>query len=337
MFEKPEATVGIIGGLRRRNGADGATTMTVRGPTCSTYDITNPDCNVAAGIDGNTMMYFVDLYGRYSYGDYSFKIEGNYLFGKVSTGLALNAIPFAGLSAGQGIIELPPDQNLQTFNVAFEAEGKYKTGDEWKFQSGFAQGDETPLSNNITMFGFRPDYQIALMLFNMPLGTTPSLVGAKAGGGGGSEYLAGGMPITSNYINNALYFTLAYKHKFKFDGYDWVEWLKLGAKAITAWAPKKNMSINLEDLIPQKTADWPVLSERANSMFSRWYGLEVDIAAETMLFENLYTALEAGILIPGRAYDIDVALIDPGSIVEPIPKDKASLAWMLRLTASILF
>jgi len=327
LFERPEAAVGLMGGLRRRNGPNGQTTMEVTDALGNT---------VAAGIDGNTLVYAADLYARYSYENYDFKLEGVYLGGKITTGLALDAIPFAGLGAGEGIIQLPPDQKLQVFMAAFEASGHYPTGDRWKFQGGFAQGDGSPLSQNITMYGFRPDYQIALMMFHYPLGTSPSLYGQKAGGGGGTEYLAGGKSITSNFINNALYFTAGYNHKFDLSGSGWAEWVKPGIKFITAWAPKKNTSIDFSDLIPQ-AGTWPTLDERTSSMLQRWYGLEADISVEAMLFENLYTSLAGGFLYPGRAYDIDVNLIDPGSIVEPIPKDKASMAWMLRLTAILLF
>lgn len=328
LFENPDLSIGAFGGLRRRNGPDGATTMIV------TDALGN---ETAAGIDGDTMMYFGDLYASYTYENYSFKFEGVYLGGKVTTGLALDAIPFDGLGAGTaGIIQLPAKQTLQTFMAAFEAEGKYKTGDQWKFQTGFAEGDGSPLSNRITTFGFRPDYQIALLMFNYPLGTSPQLYGDSAADpGGGTQYLAGGRPITSNYINNALYFSLGYKHKFEFS-VDWAEWVMPGIKVTTAWAHKKNTSINLQDLIPQ-AGNWPILDERANSIWKRWYGVEVDIGAEAMLFENLYTALQGGVLIPGRAYDIDVNLIAPGSIVQAIPKDKATMAWIIRLTASLLF
>ncbi len=337
MFDRPEVAVGFFGGLRRRNGRDGATTMTVQGPLCGT-DASNPsyDCAVPAGIDGDTNMLFADLFARYSFGDHSIKVEGFYLGGKVSTGLALNAIPFAGFGAGQGIIQLPPNQTISTFNGALEAEGHYKTGDQWNFKAGYAEGDDTPLSNKITMFGFRPDYTIANIMFYMPLGTSPSLYGQKAGSGASTQYLAGGKPITSNYINNALYLSGGYKHKFEFSDLAWMDWVKVGGRVVTAWAPKKNTSLNLQDLIPQQ-GNWPVLTERTTSMWQRWYGVEIDASAEAMLFDNLYTALEGGILFPGRAYDIDVNLINPRSIIEPIPFDKASMAWLIRLTASFLF
>lgn len=337
VFEKPAFTVGMFAGIRRRNGPDGATTMTVEGPTCTDpTDTTNADCRVAAGIDGDTMLYFADLYARYTWQNYDFKLEGVYLGGKVTTGLALNAVPFSGLTAGQGIIQLPPKQDMQAFMFAFEGSGHYDFGGEWLLQTGFAEGDGTPLSQRITQFGFRPDYQIALMMFDFPLGSSPSLYGQRAGGGGGTEFLAGGQPVTGNYINNALYLSAGYKHRFDLSNTGWANWAKVGTKITTAWAPKKNTNINFADLISQ-TGSWPTLTETCNSMFSRWYGLEVDISGEAQLFEHLYTALEGGLLIPGRAYDIDVQPLPAGSIIEQIPKDKAELAWMFRLSAIFQF
>jgi hypothetical protein len=291
---------------------------------------------VQAGIDGDTLLYFVDLYGKYAWQNYSFKLEGVFVGGKVSTGLALDAMPFAGLGAGEGIIELPPDQSMQTFMAAFEAEAYYKFGGAWKFQAGYAQGDANPLSQKITQLGFRPDYQIALMMFDMPLGTSPSLYGQKAGGSGGTEYLAGGKPVSANYINNAFYISAGYKHRFEFANSGWAQWCKVGVKITTAWAPKKNTNVNFSDLIPQE-GNWPALTETANSMWKRWYGLEIDVSAEAKLFEFLYAALEGGVMFPGRAYNIEVELYDPGSIVEPIPKDVANPAWMLRLTTMLEF
>lgn len=326
MFERPEFNVGLFGGLRRRNGPDGATTMQARDALGQT---------VNAGIDGNTLLYFIDLYSRYTWENYKFKLEAVYIGGKVTTGLAINAIPFAGLGAEEGIIQLPPKQDMKVLMAAFEAEADYKFGGAWKFQAGYAPGDSTPLSNKVTQLGFRPDYQIALMMFHMPLGTTPSLFGQKAGGGGGTEFLAGGQALTGNYINNALYFSAGYKQKFE-PGPDWINWVKAGLKVTTAWAPQKNTNINFADLISQ-AGTWPSLSETAQSMFKRWYGLEFDVSGEAKLWEHFYTALEGGVLIPGREYAIDVQLIDPGSIVEPIPKDNANLAWMVRLSAILEF
>ena len=291
---------------------------------------------VDAGIDGYTLLGFGDLYARYTWENYSFKFEGLAIGGTVSTGLALDAIPFQGLGAGQGIIQLPPKQTMEVFMAAFEAEGHYKFGGEWKVQAGYAPGDSTPLSRKITQLGCRPDYQIALLMFNMPLGTSPSLYGQRAGGNGSTQFLAGGNSITGNYVNNALYFTAGYKHRFDLSGSGWADDIKVGGKVITAWAPQKNTNISFSELIPQQ-GNWPALTETASSMWKRWYGLEFDVSAETKLFQYLYTALEGGVLMPGRAYDIDVQLFDPGSIVEPIPRDRAEMAWMVRLTTMFEF
>ncbi|MFH0800628.1 MAG: hypothetical protein V2A66_10685 [Pseudomonadota bacterium] len=327
LFDRPEVSAGLFGGMRYRNGPDGATTMT------ATDALGTP---TAAGIDGDTLLYFIDLYGRYALENYTFKLEGVFVGGKVTTGLALNAIPFAGLGAGQGIIQLPPKQDMRVFNAAFEVEGHYKFGGAWKFQTGYAEGDGSPLSQRVTQLGFRPDYQIALIMFDMPLGTSPALYGAKAGGGAATQFLAGNQQITGNFINNAFYVSAGYKHTFNFKGNDWVDWLKVGGKVTTAWAPQKNTNINFQDLIAQ-TGNWPAISDTANSMFKRWYGLEVDVAAEAMLWQHFYAALEGGLLMPGRAYDINVNLFNPGSIVDPIPNDKAELTWMIRLSAIMEF
>lgn len=336
IFDRPEVTAGVFGGLRRRNGPDNATTMTVRGPTCITYDVTNADCSIAAGIDGDTLLYFADLYARYTYENYKFQIEGVYVGGKITTGLALNAIPFAGLGAGEGIIQLPADQTARIFMAAFEAEAEYGFGGAWKFQTGFAQGDGSPLSQRVTQMGFRPDYQIALMMFHMPLGTSPALYGDRADGATGA-YLAGSEPVTGNFINNAIYVSAGYKHKFDLEPSGFADWVKVGTKITTAFAHRQNTNINFADLIAERTATWPAVAETADSILKRWYGVEVDISGEAQLFSNLYTALEGGVLIPGREYDINVSLIDPGSIVEPIPNDSANLAWLVRLSAILEF
>lgn len=332
MFERPEFSVGIFGGIQRRNGPNGATTMTAR-PVDSTQS-GGLGAPIAAGIDGDTLVYFADLYGRYEWENYKFRIEGVYVGGKVTTGLAINAIPFAGIANGQGIIPLPPDQKMQAFLAAFEAGAEYTFGGEWLFQSGYASGDATPLSQKITQFGFRPDYQIALMMFHYPLGTTPSLIGDRADGAQ-AAFLGGKQAITGNNINNALYFSAGYKHKFDLTNSDWANWAKVGGKVTTAWAPQKNTNVSFTDLTG--TANLPILTDNANSMWSRWYGLEFDLSGEAQLWDHLYAALEGGVLIPGRAYDIDVTVIPNGSIINAIPKDKANLAWIIRLSTIVQF
>ncbi len=259
-----------------------------------------------------------------------------FLGGEITTGLAIDAVPFSALSSGGGIIELPPEQDIRVFNLAFEAGAEYDWGGEWNFKTGYAEGDATPLSTKITQLGFRPDYQIALMMFNMPLGTSPSLYGGTATDPTATAKLAGGVPITSNYINNALYFSAGYKHQFdiaqKVPGGNW---FKVGGQVTTAWAPAKNINIDFSELLG--TPNLPALTETGNSIWKRWYGLEFDASLEAQFFDMLYVALEGGVLFPGRAYDIDVALIDPGSIVEPIPRDRAQMAWMIRFTTMIDF
>jgi len=327
MFEKPELTLGLIGGLRRRNGPDGATTMTVQDALGN---------STAAGIDGDTLVHFFDIYAKYVLDELEFAFEGVYMGGKISTGLALDAVPFAGLGAGEGIIQLAPKQNLRVLMGVLEAKANYQTGDEWHLKVGYAQGDGSPLSNRITMYGFRPDYQIALMMFNMPLGSTASLWGSKANGTGASEYLAGGKSLTGNFINNALFVSSKYSHQFDFPNQDYIEWLKVGGTISTAWAPKKNTSLNLDSLISQ-AGDWPSLTETSTSMWKRWYGVECDIRAEAKLFNHMIAVLEGGYLFPGSAYDINMSLIDTGSIVEPVPRDNANSAWMFRLSTIVEF
>ncbi len=335
LYNRPEVTVGVFGGIRRRDGRNGATTMTV----------TDAQLNeVSAGVDGDTLLYFADLYARYQYQNYKFQLEAVYLGGKVSTGLAVDAIPFQGLGAADpsnpcgsgGIICLPQDQSMQVLMAAFEAEADYQWGGSWKIQTGFAQGDGDVLSGKITQLGFRPDYQIALLMFNRPLGTSPSYYGEPAYSPGTTAKLGGGQWVSGNYINNAVYLTTGYKHEFDVShAIAGCDYLKVGGKIITAWAHKKNVNVNFAQVVG--TANLPTVSETADSFLKRWYGLEFDLSVEAKFFEYLYTALDAGVLIPGREYNIEVNVTDPGSLIEPIPQDNANIGWGARLTASIEF
>ncbi|MFH1874640.1 MAG: hypothetical protein ABH859_05580 [Pseudomonadota bacterium] len=335
IYDRTEATVGVFGGIRRRDGRNGATTMTV------TDALQN---EVAAGVDGDTLLYFIDLYAKYQYENYKFQLEGVYVGGKVSTGVAVDAVPFQGLGAADpanpcgtgGIICLPQNQSMQVLMAAFEAEADYKWGGSWKIQTGFAQGDGDVLSGKITQLGFRPDYQIALLMFNRPLGTSPSYYGEPAYDPGTTAKLGGGQWLTGNYINNAVYLTAGYKHEFDVsDVIAGCEFLKVGGKIVTAWAHKKNVNVDFAQVVG--TANLPTISETASSFLKRWYGLEFDLSVEAKLFEYLYTALEGGVLIPGREYNIEVNVTDPGALIEPIPQDNANLGWGIRLTASIEF
>lgn len=318
-----DMSIGVFGGVRRRNGQDGATTMMVKLVDGTT---------VAAGDDGDTLLYFADLYAKYVYKNYKFQLEGAYVGGKITTGIALDQIAFAGVTPNTQVFNLPEKQPMRVFMAAFEAEAKYNFGGEWKFWAGYAPGDADPLSSRITQLGFRPDYQIALMMFNQPLGTSASYRDATTG-----NKLGGGQWVTGNYINNALYFAAGYKHLIDIGSYvPDCDSFKVGAKVVTAWAPKKNVNVNFSDLIPG-IANLPDLTETSESIWQRWYGLEFDVSAEAQFFEHLYTALEGGFLYPGRAYNIDVRQISLGSLVKPIPYDRAKIGWMLKGTVMAEF
>ena len=329
LYEEPAWSAGTFSGVRLRSGSNG-TTMTATDAKGNT---------VASGIDGDTLMYFGDVYGRYSFDKYTFQLEGVYLGGKISTGLAIDAIPFSTFSSsavGAGIINLPAKQPVRVFMAAFEATGSYDWGGEWNAKTGYASGDSSPLSSRITQYGFRPDYRIALMMFDIPLGTSPSLYGGTATNPTVNSKLTGGVPITGNFINNALYLSAGYKHTLDVrDAIPQADWFKVGGNITTAWAPKKNVNLNFSQLL--NNANLPTISENASSMFKRWYGLEFDVGAEALFFHNLYTAFDAGVLIPGKEYNIDVTLTNPGNIVDPIPADKASIAFATRFTAMIEF
>ena len=109
----------------------------------------------------------------------------------------------------------------------------------------------------------------------------------------------------------------------------------MGGNIITAWAPKKNVNLNFSQLL--NNSSLPAITETANSFIKRWYGLEFDVLAAALFFHNLYTSLEGGVLIPGREYNVDVNTTIPGTIIDPIPSDKASIGFATRFTAMIEF
>jgi len=329
LFDKPDFTIGMFTGARFRNGSNGTTTtaLDAKGNT------------VATGIDGDTMLLFADLYTSYTVNEYTFSFEGVYIGGDITTGLAIDAIPFSTFSAagsGSGIIQLPADQGLRVIMAALEIDALYDNGTEVNVKFGYASGDETPLSTRITQYGFRPDYQIALMMFNRPLGTSPSLFGGTASNPGSNSKLTGGVPITGNFINNAIYLSIGLKKEVDIrNAFPQNDWFKIGARLTSANAPMKNVNLDFGALL--NNANLPALAETGNSVFTRWYGAELDFIAEGSFFNNLYTALEMGVLLPGRAYNIDVSATDPGNIIDPVPVDKASIALAGRLTATIEF
>ncbi len=336
LYDQPEMTFGAFGGVRRRSGGSGTTTTVVNAF----------DNNVAAGIDGYTLVYFIDAYGRYSlstekYGDYDFKAEYVYIGGKISTGAAINAIPFSAYfgdpnptTTTAGIIQLPAKQDMAVNMAAFEVSGAYKWGGEWNLKSGFAQGDASPLSQRITQYGFRQDYQVALLMFNYPMGTSPQLWGCNATNGPAcatTSKLTGGVPITANYINNAIYASTGYQHHFDVSSaIKKCSDLSIGGRVTTAWADKNPVDLNFQTLLSDTT-----LPDLVNS--GKWYGVEFDITAEAEFFDHLYTALEAGVLMPGAAYNIKVNDNVLGNLVETIPYSKATWAYGGRLTLMVEF
>ena len=330
LYQNPTWELGTFSGIRRRS-ASGGTTMTADDALCTDEATTPANCGIASGIDGNTLMYFFDLYGSFDVEKYHFGFEGAYLGGKVTTGLALDAVPFSVFTAtGDGIIQLPAKQDLQVFMLAAEASAVYPWRGEWEMKTGYASGDSTPLSTKITQFGFRPDYDIALLMFDVPLGTSPTLVDNTG------TNLTGGAPITGNFVNNALYLSGTYKHHF-----DITKAIKetndftVGGRLVTAWAPQKNVNLDFGSIIGN--TNLPNITETTDGMFERWYGVEIDLIVEGRFYEHLRTAWEFGFLLPSRAYDIEVTLTDPGNIVSTIVADKANRTFGSRFTVYVDF
>lgn len=314
-YEQPEFTLGTFSGLRRRSGGTGTTT--------TARDINGTLQN--AGIDGDTLMYFLDAYARVNLKHHRFQFEYVYLGGKISTGVAIDAIPFPGLAA-PGIIQLPAKQSLAVNMAAVEARGFYDWGGEWEVKGGFAQGDKSPLSSKITQYGFRPDYQVALLMFDYPLGVSPTLRNATTG-----AKLTGGVPITGNFINNAIYAAATYMHNLDVrNAIPQANYLKVGIRGVTAWADQAPVSLNFAEIL--SNANMPTVEGRG-----KWYGAEVDLLAEAKFFDHLWMSLEGGVLIPGSAYNINVNVTDPGGIIATIPYDKADLGYGGRLTMSLQF
>lgn len=314
-YEQPEFSIGTFSGLRRRHGGNGTTTTAK-----DIYGTSQP-----AGIDGNTLMYFLDAYARVNLTHYRFQGEYVYLGGHISTGVAINAIPFPGLAA-PGIIQLPANQSIGVSMGAVEAKGFYDYGGEWEVKGGFAQGDTSPLSNKITQYGFRPDYQVALLMFNYPLGVSPTLRSGTT-----NAKLTGGVPITGNFINNAIYATATYMQNFDIRSViPQTNYFKAGIRGVTAWADKAPVSLNFAEIMNNPAMP----SVEGNG---KWYGAEVDLLAEARFFDHLWTSMEMGVLVPGSAYNINVNVVNPGGIIASIPYDKADLGYGGRLTLSLEF
>jgi len=340
LYDYKNLSLGTFSGIRYRHGKPSSTTTTARQILQDANGNPILDSNqnfqlselVPAGKDGDTLLYFTDVYGEFKNGP--FRVRGEYvlLTGKIATGVAIDAIPFNGLPANaRGPIELASQNTAFIQMAALEAEANYKFG-EFNFQGGYASGDARPLSSKITQFGFRPDYQIALLLFHAPLGSSPRVTQAN-GSGSGSRVLVGAVPVTGNYINNAIYTTLGYAHHLDIsDLVPKASQTKLGIKFITAWAPSSNFDIDFAEM-----TGYSVLPRIVNS--NKWYGWEADANFQSRFWEHLLFDLTAGYLMPGNAYDVNVKIFDPTTIaqVPPVLFDKANWVWGLRTNLILEF
>lgn len=280
---------------------------------------------VPGAIDGDTQNYYFDIYGKYEKGP--IKISGEYVFlgGKIGTGVCINAIsvPAGFTNPLPNPVCLDGENDLQVNMGALEVSGKHDFGGEWKFISGIATGDSSPLSSKITQFGFRPDYEVALMLFNVPMGTSPAI---QVNG----ETKLGNLPITSNRVNNAIYVGGTYMHRFDISSaVPQAQYFKAGVHFLTAWAPSRVFDVDFAQLtgIPQ-------LPHVVND--SRWYGFETDLIAEAKFFEHFIWNVTGGIFVPGAAFDIKndnfASQQLNGNPINAIQFDKASMAYAVRST-----
>jgi hypothetical protein len=340
LWDFKDLTLGTFSGIRYRNGKEGNTTTQARQILVDANGDPVLDGNGnfqltdlrAAGRDGDTLLYFTDVYGEYRRGPYRFRGEYALLSGKISTGLAIDAIPFNNLPVNaRGPIEMLPQNDLLVHMAAAEFEANYRWG-SFLFQGGYASGDAQPLSSRITQFGFRPDYQIALLMFHAPLGSSPRVTQAN-GSGAGSRQLVGAVPVTGNYINNAAYAALGYMHNIDMTSLvPMASETKAGIKFITAWAPSNNFDINFAEITG--FADLPTVRNT-----NKWYGWEVDANFQSRFFERVLFDLTAGLMMPGPAYDVEVAIFNPTNLaqVNAIPFDGANWVWGVRTNAIIDF
>ena len=340
LYDQKSFSLGTFSGIRYRNGLEGQTTTTARQilvdangnqvlDSKGNAQLSDP---IAAGRDGDTLLYFTDLYGEFKRPPFRLRGEYIYLRGKLSTGVAIDAIPFNNLPANAlGPIELGAQNTAEIHMGAMELEAGYDWGD-FLFQGGYASGDARPLSSKITQFGFRPDYQVALLLFHAPLGSSPRVTQAN-GNGAGSRQLVGAVPVTGNYINNAIYSTLGYWQHLDVSALvpkstD----TKVGVKFITAWAPSNNFDIDFAEM-----TGFQSLPRVVNS--NKWYGWEADLNFQSRFFERCLFDLTGGYLMPGPAYDVEVAVFEPTNLaqVNSIPFDGANWVWGARTNLIIDF
>lgn len=372
-YTRPNFELAFFGAARFRDGNEGATTTTAKYIDDCTQDDNRPDeykcedtdgdgdidtdddtditnfdrdndgktndlIDLPAGKDGNTLIYTADLYAKWHFAKhYTLKLEGVFVGGKMASGVAVDAIALDDpVQEAQSLtnpltspIELPlngTQNDVQAWMAAMEFDAEWPFGGEMHIQAGYASGDDKPLSSKVTQLGFRPDYDIALILFDQPIGTSPAIVI-------GNVIEQGHRPVSPNYVNNAIYFTLEYKHEFDIrSGVPWADDFKVGLKGITAYAPNRNLDINFTEITGQ--AGLPYLYND-----SRWYGFEIDTSVEATFWDRLKWKSTAGIFVPGPLYDIknDNGSVDTTGIIATIVPDKANIAFAARTTLSFQF
>lgn len=323
-YQRPHLEVGTYAGFRFRNGTGQPI------PNGAVYS--NGQLGPGA-IDGNTRTFFLDTYFKWDKDPIKVQLEYVYVGGRLGTGVCVNAIQTPNGVANP--IQTPVCLNgangqsgyndLSVSMGALEVEGVHGFN-EWKFISGFAEGDSNPLSSKITQFGFRPDYHVALLMFQDPLGTSPPIQV------NGQTYL-GQQPVTSNFVNNAVYAGITYKHKFDISQLvPEAQWIKLGGHVFTAWAPSRVLDINLGQI--SNTATLPYIF---NS--SRWYGVETDLIVEAKFFDHIFWNLTGAWLLPGSAYDVknDNLANSQFQAINPILYSKAVQAFAFRSTLFFQF
>lgn len=284
---------------------------------------------VPGAIDGDTTLFYLDVYGKWNQGPYSVAGEYAFIGGSFSPGICIDAIsvPAGFTNPLPNPVCLDGSHDIRAHLAALEVEGKHDWGGEWKFISGFASGDSDPLSSTITQFsGFRPDYDVALMLFNMPLGTSPAI---QVNG----NRVLGNQPITSNQVSNAIYVGGSYLHRFDISSaIPQAQYFKAGIHLVTAWAPSLVYNIDFAEI-----TGIPTLPTVVNN--SKWYGVETDLIVEAKFFDHLIWNITGGIFIPGGVFDIRNDDFANGSLtgnpINAIQFDAAAPAYAVRSTLFI--
>lgn len=320
LYQRPNLDIGVFGGVRLRGKSNT--------PLSTAIDATGTE--VPGATDGDTTVWFVDAYGKWQKGPITIKAEYAHLGGDIATGVCVDAIqvPAGFTNPVPNPICLNGTNSLNVNMGALEVEGKHDWGGEWKLMAGFAQGDSNPLSSEITQFGFRPDYDIALMMFNMPLGTSPAV---QVNG----DTKLGNVPITGNQVNNAIYVGGTYMHKWDISKkIPQGQYFKAGVHFMTAWAPSKQINLNFAEI-----TGIPTLPTVVNN--SKWYGFETDLIVEAKFFEHLTWNITGGVFIPGGVFDIkndDAANSTfTGNPLNAIIFDSASPAYAVRSTLFLEF